>query len=336
MTVGSTAADPTLDRTESWFLANGLSYFVPEERAAARRDLRSRRTVVVLTLVVIVTGAVGVLLARLVDQTSAAPAVVLSVGLAIGGTYALYVLRARGIVWWALARSLRSLRTVLPMMTRALPLLLVFVTFLFINAEVWQLSASLDPGTLWLVVLLFAGLAVAFLLVRLPEEVDTIDDEVDADFLRRTTRRTPLEEQGRALASDADMDLAAYATVTGFERWNLVLVLLVIQLVQLLLLAAGVFGFFLLFGSLTMEAETQRAWTGISGELGSVPGLSNISVPLVKVSFFLSAFSLLYLTVSTVTDETYREQFFGSVMRELERAVGVRTVYLALRDRGQV
>ena len=52
-----------------------------------------------------------------------------------------------------------------------------------------------------------------------------------------------------------------------------------------------------------------------------------------QVSTFLAAFSGLYLTVSTVTDEAYREQFFGSVMRELERAVGVRAVYLALRDR---
>jgi hypothetical protein len=53
----------------------------------------------------------------------------------------------------------------------------------------------------------------------------------------------------------------------------------------------------------------------------------------VQVAIFLSAFSGLYLTVSTVTDETYRAQFFGSVTRELERAVGMRAVYLALRNR---
>jgi hypothetical protein len=52
---------------------------------------------------------------------------------------------------------------------------------------------------------------------------------------------------------------------------------------------------------------------------------------LFQVSVFLAAFSGLYLTVSTVTDETYREQFFGSVTRELERAVGMRAVYLAVR-----
>ena len=46
---------------------------------------------------------------------------------------------------------------------------------------------------------------------------------------------------------------------------------------------------------------------------------------------FLAGFSALYLTVATVTDETYREQFFGGVMSELHRAVGVRAVYRALR-----
>ena len=39
------------------------------------------------------------------------------------------------------------------------------------------------------------------------------------------------------------------------------------------------------------------------------------------------------VTRSTVTDETYREQFFGSVLLEMERAVGLRAVYLAARDR---
>jgi hypothetical protein len=32
-----------------------------------------------------------------------------------------------------------------------------------------------------------------------------------------------------------------------------------------------------------------------------------------------------------VTDETYRKQFFAGVTDEMERAVGVRAVYLALR-----
>ena len=46
-----------------------------------------------------------------------------------------------------------------------------------------------------------------------------------------------------------------------------------------------------------------------------------------QVSVFLAGFSGLYFTVGAVTDETYRQQFFTSVTRELERAVAVRAVY---------
>ena len=46
---------------------------------------------------------------------------------------------------------------------------------------------------------------------------------------------------------------------------------------------------------------------------------------------FLAGFSGLYFTVYAVTDETYRQQFFTSVTRELERAVAVRAVYRTLR-----
>ena len=57
-----------------------------------------------------------------------------------------------------------------------------------------------------------------------------------------------------------------------------------------------------------------------------------VSTQLAKVSIFLGSFSGLYFTVYAVTDATYREQFFTEILRELERAVGVRAVYRHLRD----
>ena len=89
------------------------------------------------------------------------------------------------------------------MVSRALPLLLVFVTFLFINAEVWEVASNLDGGSLWLVAVLF-GLRGGrlFLLVRLPEEVDRVDDDGRRRLpASRACRGTPLEEASRALAA---------------------------------------------------------------------------------------------------------------------------------------
>lgn len=326
-------SDPQVAAAEAWFLKHGLPYFVPSERAAVRSALRPGRSLPLLVGVVLVAVAAGVALAWYADEITAGPAVLLSVVLAAALWYALTALRFRPILTWSLSRTTGTLVRLLPNMSRALPLLLVFVTFLFINAEAWQMTANLSPGLLWLTVLLFTGIGVVFLLVRFPEEVDRADDHVDADFLRRTCAGTPLEGACDELLAEPDFDPTAYSEVTGFDRWNLILALLIVQAVQILLLAVSVFAFFLVFGSLVMEPSVQEAWTG-QQSLRSVPWLESVSLELVQVSIFLAGFSGLYLTVSTVTDETYREQFFSSVTRELDRAIGTRTVYLALRDRG--
>jgi hypothetical protein len=311
---------------ELWFQRHGLPYFVPSERAAVRSALRPGRTLPLLVLVGLVAIASGVLLARLAGEISAGPAVLLAVVLGAALWYALTALRARPIIGWGLGRTFGSLTRLLPNMSRALPLLLLAITFLFINTEMWQVGANLTVGALWLVVLMFSALGVGFLLVRLPEEVDRADDDVDDAFLLRACAGTPLEEPARALVDDPGADPAAYAEVTGFERWNLILVLMVVQVVQVLLLALSVFAFLMLFGTLIMSDTVVEAWqTGDKFDT---------SRGLVQVSTFLAAFSGLYLTVSTVTDETYRAQFFSGVTRELERAVGTRAVYLALRAGG--
>lgn len=320
--------DP-LAATDHWFLSQGLAYFVPEERQAARHALRVRRTLPLLVLTGIAAAGAGIALAWVSDELAFAPATLVTVGLIAALWYGLTALRARPIVSWALQRTFGGLRTLLPMMSRALPLLLLFVTFLFINAEVWEVSARLDGGTLWLTALLFGLLAGAFLLVRLPEEVDRTDDSVDDAFLLNACQGTPLEAHARRLVDDPDADPASYAEVAGFERWNLVLVLLIIQATQVLLLAVTVFVFFVVFGAVVMEPAIVENWTG--GQVHNLPGLVTVSAELLQVSVFLASFSALYLTVSTVTDEAYRAQFFGSVIDELEKAVGMRAVYLALR-----
>lgn len=319
--------DDPIAAADAWFLGHGLTYFVPERRADVRNALRLRRTVPLVLLVALLAAAAGAALAWVSGQFSAAPATLVSLGLAAAVWYALTALHATAIVGWGLKRTFGSLRRVLPMTTRALPLLLLAITFLFINTEMWQVGGNLTVGSLWLVVLLFALLAVAFLLVRLPEEVDRADDDVDDALLLRACAGTPLEQPCRALVEDAEADPAAHAEVTGYERWNLILVLMVVQVVQVLLLSVAVFAFLMLFGALIMTDPVIGAWqTGRD---------FNESRALIQVSVFLAAFSGLYLTVSTITDEGYRAQFFSGVTRELERAVGMRAVYLTLRDRPQ-
>ena len=101
----------------------------------------------------------------------------------------------------------------------------------------------------------------------------------------------------------------------------------------MLLLRSSVFVFFMVFGSLIDDRRRDGGLDRARRRTHRARACRSVSRELLQVSVFLAAFSGLYLTVSTVTDETYREQFFAGVIRELERAVGVRAVYLALRDR---
>ncbi len=316
--------------TEAWFLSRGLPYFVDSERAIVRRGLRPggccRWWAPRCSWGVPSVSSSGCWRPTCPADSSLGYLVALGC-LAL---YAATTLRLQRIAAWAARRTLRSLGLLFPLVTRALPLLLLFVTFLFINTEVWMVADSLDRGVLAMAVLLFAALAVAFLLVRLPEEVDLVDDDVDRGRLAARCARTPVEEESAsAIAGVDDEELARLVSVTGLQKWNLVLVLLVSQAVQVLLLSLAVLLFFLVFGSVVMEPEVVAAWLG-RDDIDTVLGLGGLSEPLVKVSVFLAGFSGLYFTVYAVTDDTYRRQFFTSITDELERAVAVRAVYRAL------
>ena len=287
---------------ERWFVDHGLPYFVDDYRAGVARGLRRGRLVVVFAAAVLLGAVAGALVGAGWGAAAGLGAALTAAGVVLAA-YAVATLRAWMVVGWAVRRTLGSLGLVLPLVTRALPLLLIFMTFLFINTEVWQVASSLDGGVLWVSVLLFAAIAVGFLLTRLPEELESVDPDV-----------------------------------RGLERANLLLVLLVAQVVQVLLLALAVYAFFLVFGIVAMEPSVITTWIGHApeppnGPLGDWLG-ERLSLELLRVSTFLAAFSGLYFTVYAVTDELYRKQFFTSVIAELEQAVEARTSYRTMRDGG--
>jgi hypothetical protein len=317
-----------LHEVERWFVAHGLPYFVDDIRHKVQGRLAAGRIALVLTLGVVLGVAAGVTVGLLSDTVSLGISTGASVVLGAAALYALQSLRAQVIAGWALRRAFGSLGLLLPLLTRALPMLLLFVTFLFINAEVWQVSSSLDGGVLWGTVLFFGAAAVLFLVPRLAEELDAFDDSIVSADLMAASRGTPLEAAAQRLV-DSDIDLPEEAQVSGLQMVNLVLVLVIAQAVQVLLLAVAVFGFFIVFGAVAINDGVIESWTG--EEVKHLFGIAVLSEQLTQVSVFLAAFSGLYFTVYAITDELYRKEFFTVIMNELRRAVGARVIYRALR-----
>ena len=317
-----------LTEAEAWFVGHGLPYFVDGIRDDVRAHLGRARLFVVAAIALAVGTTAGIGVGLWSGHASFGISIGATAVLAILALYAVRALKTWMMVTWALRRTFRSLGLLFPLATRALPLLLLFITFLFINAEVWQVASSLDGGVLWLTVLLFAGVAIGFLLVRLDEELDAFDDSIVSADLLAASKGTPLEAPAQRLIDD-DIDLPEEAQVTGLQMVNLVLVLVIAQAVQVLLLAVAVFGFFLVFGTVAIDDTVIESWTG--DDVHHVFGLELLSQELLQVSFFLAAFSGLYFTVYAITDELYRREFFTTIMNELRRAVGARVVYRALR-----
>ena len=231
---------------------------------------------------------------------------------------------------WAGQRTVAQLAVLFNVVIRALPLLLLFTTFLFINAEVWQVAGTLS-GVVYVAVLsVFFLLGAVFVLSRVPALMRTLNDFESWSEIGELVEGSP----GRA-AFDA---MVPPTTRPGLDplrmrqRLNIGLVTIFSQAIQITLVALTLTGFFVLFGFLAIPQDTVQAWTGLAdvdvlvswtvGERTLV-----LTEPLLRVSAFLGAFTGMYFTVLLSTDAVYREEFAEDVAPQLRQALAVRRVY---------
>jgi len=327
-------ADAERDRlvrtTERWFVEHGLPWFVDSRRERARAALGRVRVTSVLVVSLVVLVALAVVVGRATGDGWLATATGVSASVLLLVGYAFVTLGGSSVLRWAGRKTLGSLGLMVPLAARALPLLLLFMTFLFINTEVWQVASRLGGGVMWAATMFFAGIGLLFLVTRLPEELDVFDEQLTGERIVAGCARTPLAGSVHDLGIEAE-HVERHSHVVGLERANLVLVLLVAQAIQVLLLSVAVWGFFMAFGAVAIDDDVIASWVAIDGS--PFYHFQHVfSRELIRVSTFLAAFAGLYFTVYAVTDETYRRQFFTEVTGELERAVSVRLVYRRLRE----
>jgi len=233
-------------------------------------------------------------------------------GVAVGNLLlvgAVYVVVGYGLIattYWSLRRIVGELANSLASLVRALPLLLVFSLVLFINTEMWQVFAGMPVGFIVLSVIAFTLLSTLFLMVRLPKELDAIEDDVKSDPpLRRV------------------------------QRLNLSVNLVIRQWVQALVVSTGVGLFFIAFGMLSINADIYGKWGVQTGSWSLTVGLMGhqmlLTASLVKVAVGIANFTGLYYSIALLTDSSYREEFLDNVSTELRDLFTARADYLALR-----
>ncbi len=226
--------------------------------------------------------------------------------LLVGAVYAVVGYGLIATTYWSLRRVVGQLANSFASLVRALPLLLVFSLVLFINPDMWQVFAAMPVGFIVLSVIAFALLSTLFLMVRLPKELDAIEDDVTSD--------PPLRQ---------------------IQRLNLSVNLVIRQWIQALVVSTGVGLFFVGFGLLSISTKIYRDWAVEPGAWSVPLELMGhemlLTASLVKVAVGIANFTGLYYSIALLTDSSYREEFLDNVSAELRDLFTARADYLTLR-----
>jgi hypothetical protein len=143
------------------------------------------------------------------------------------------------IVRWTGARLFEQRAASLSVISRAVPLLLVFALVLFINTEMWQVFSRMPDAFLILVGILFVVAGSVFVAAQLPREVRQLEEGAGS--------------AGPALETP--------------QRFNVGLVMFVGQALQILVVSLAIGGFFVVFGALAVGFDVRDAWGGRASEL---------------------------------------------------------------------
>jgi hypothetical protein len=211
------------------------------------------------------------------------------------------------ILRWAVARLLGQLRRSLELLSKALPLLLLFALLIFPTTEVWQISTEIPPLNAAILVGLLLAIGTTFLAVRIPDEVASLEREA--------------VEGGPELQPR--------------QRVNVGLVLFVSQALQVIVVSIAIGVFFVIFGMLTVDPKILESWIGSGGHTLVTVHLGGhdltISEELLRVSGGIAAVTGLYFAISMLTDEVYRREFLDELTDGMRQTFRDRGEYLRLR-----
>ena len=258
--------------------------------------------------------------------------------LVVIGIYLAIFLGVDTVLGWSLKHAIHQLASLPPMIAKVLPVLMVSVLFIFVNADLWKLANGLSFPRTWAVLGLM-GLLAVFVVVT--------------TFLERTARLLG-RYRGDDIASFTENDYEHAAALEGgiwntAQDWveekeilehrplkiapwsNLIIIPMIGQIIQATLFMLLVFGFFMGFASIAISDTTIESWMTIKPEHLKILGVdTNINAVVIKVSMIVAVFSGLSFVATTSSDEKYARSFLKPMIERIKHILIIRDIYLGL------
>jgi len=227
---------------------------------------------------------------------------------------------AGSILAWAVRMTLQHLAMAGSLFVRALPVLLLTVV-VFFNGYVWLMAATISRPRLWLAMLFLGLIAVAFITSATVERVRPILSAPAAPGDDESLAGTPFEQMA---------DPASGTRLARIERWNVMLVLAVSQVVQVWLVAVVTALIFFVLGLILLSPELLAEWTHNGSSEGQFLGMT-LPVPqaLIQISLFLGGLTFMYISARAAGDADYRSRYFDPLLDDLRLTLAARNRYRA-------
>ena len=254
------------------------------------------------------------------------------------GIYLAIFLGVDTVLGWSLKHAIHQLASLPPMIAKVLPVLMVSVLFIFVNADLWTLANGLSFPRTWAVLGLMGLLAVFVVVTTSLERTARLLGRYRGDDIARFTEND--YEHAAALeggiwntAQDwvEEKKILEHRPLKVAPWSNLIIIPMIGQIIQAIFFMLLVFGFFMGFSSIAISDTTIESWMSIKPEHLKILGVdTNINAVVIKVSIIVAVFSGLSFVATTSSDEKYARSFLKPMIERIKHILIIRDIYLGL------
>ena len=254
------------------------------------------------------------------------------------GIYLAIFLGVDTVLGWSLKHAVHQLASLPPMIAKVLPVLMVSVLFIFVNADLWKLANGLSFPRTWAVLGLMGLLAVFVVVTTSLERTARLLGRYRGDDIARFTENdyehaAALEGRIWNTAQDwvEEKKILEHRPLKVAPWSNLIIIPMIGQIIQATFFMLLVFGFFMGFSSIAISDTTIESWMTVKPEHLKILGVdTNINAVVIKVSMIVAVFSGLSFVATTSSDEKYARSFLKPMIERIKHILIIRDIYLGL------